>query len=45
MRRYSEAVQSDVRKGMSPPHRQSVAQANLGGDLPARGRAQGNAIL
>ncbi|NBQ21986.1 MAG: hypothetical protein EBU30_10145, partial [Synechococcaceae bacterium WB6_3B_236] len=26
MRRYSEAVQSDVRRRMSPPHRQSVAQ-------------------
>ena len=26
MRRYSEAVQADVRKRMSPPHRQSVAQ-------------------
>ena len=26
MRRYSEAVQTDVRKRMSPPHRQSVAQ-------------------
>ena len=26
MRRYSEAVQADVRRRMSPPHRQSVAQ-------------------
>ena len=26
MRRYSEVVQADVRKRMSPPHRQSVAQ-------------------
>ena len=26
MRRYSEAVQADVRKRMSPPHRQGVAQ-------------------
>ena len=26
MRRYSEAVQADVRKRMSPPHRQSVVQ-------------------
>jgi transposase len=26
MRRYSEAVKADVRKRMSPPHRQSVAQ-------------------
>ena len=26
MRRYSEAVQADVRKRMSPPHDQSVAQ-------------------
>ena len=26
MRRYSEAVQADVRKRMSPPHRQSVTQ-------------------
>ena len=32
MRRYSEAVKADVRKRMSPPHRQSVAQisAELG---------------
>jgi transposase len=26
MRRYSEAVEADVRRRMSPPHRQSVAQ-------------------
>ena len=26
MRGYSEAVQADVRKRMSPPHRESVAQ-------------------
>jgi len=26
MRRYIEAVQSDLRRRMSPPHRQSVAQ-------------------
>ena len=26
MRRYSEAVKADVRRRMSPPHRQSVAQ-------------------
>jgi transposase-like protein len=26
MRRYSEAVKSDVRRRMSPPHRQSVAE-------------------
>ena len=25
MRRYSEAVKADVRRRMSPPHRQSVA--------------------
>ena len=32
MRRYSEAVKADVRRPMSPPHRQSVAQisAELG---------------
>ena len=32
MRRYSEAVKADVRRRMSPPHRQSVAQisAELG---------------
>ena len=32
MRRYSEAVKADVRKRMSPPHRQSAAQisAELG---------------
>jgi len=32
MRRYSEAVKPDVRRRMSPPHRQSVAQisAELG---------------
>ncbi len=32
MRRYSESVRADVRKRMSPPHRQSVAQisAELG---------------
>jgi len=32
MRRYSEAVKADVRRLMSPPHRQSVAQisAELG---------------
>ena len=32
MRRYSEAVKTDVRRRMSPPHRQSVAQisAELG---------------
>ena len=32
MRRYSEAVKADVRRRMSPPHRQSVAQisADLG---------------
>ena len=32
MRRYSEAVRADVRRRMSPPHRQSVAQisAELG---------------
>ena len=32
MRRYSEAVQADVRRQMSPPMRQSVAQisAELG---------------
>ena len=32
MRRYSEAVKADVRKRMSPPHRQRVAQisAELG---------------
>ncbi|MCS5704898.1 hypothetical protein NZK27_01710 [Synechococcus sp. FGCU-3] len=26
MRRYSEAVKADVRRRMSPPHRQSVDQ-------------------
>jgi|AACY02.16.fsa_nt_gi Transposase and inactivated derivatives len=26
MRRYSEAVKADVRRRMSPPHKQSVAQ-------------------
>jgi len=26
MRRYSEAVKADVRRWMSPPHRQSVAR-------------------
>jgi hypothetical protein len=26
MRRYSEAVNADVRRRMSPPHRQSVAR-------------------
>jgi len=26
VRRYSEAVKADVRKRMSPPHRESVAQ-------------------
>ena len=26
MRRYSEAVKADVRRRMSPPHRQSVAR-------------------
>jgi transposase len=32
MRRYSEAVKADVRRRMSPPHRQSLAQisAQLG---------------
>ena len=32
MRRYSEAVKADVRRRMSPPHRQSVAHisAELG---------------
>ena len=32
MRRYSEAIKADVRRRMSPPHRQSVAQisAELG---------------
>ena len=32
MRRYSEAVKADVRRRMSPPQRQSVAQisAQLG---------------
>ena len=32
MRRYTEAVKADVRRRMSPPHRQSVAQisAELG---------------
>ena len=32
MPRYSEAVKADVRRRMSPPHRQSVAQisAELG---------------
>ena len=32
MRRYSEAVKADVRRRMSPPHRQRVAQisAELG---------------
>jgi len=32
MRHYSEAVKADVRRRMSPPHRQSVAQisAELG---------------
>jgi transposase-like protein len=32
MRRYSEAVKAEVRRRMSPPHRQSVAQisAELG---------------
>jgi hypothetical protein len=32
MRRYSEAVKADVRRRMSPPHRQTVAQisADLG---------------
>ena len=32
MRRYSEAVKADVRRQISPPHRQSVAQisAQLG---------------
>ena len=28
MRRYSEAVQADVRRRMGPPHRQSVAQVS-----------------
>jgi len=28
MRRYSEAVKADVRRRMSPPHRQSVAQSS-----------------
>jgi transposase len=31
MRRYSEAVKADVRRRMSPPHRQSVAR--ISGDL------------
>ena len=31
MRRYSEAVKADVRRRMSPPHRQSVAQ--ISGEL------------
>jgi len=26
MRRYSEAVKADLRRRMSPPHRQSVAR-------------------
>ena len=26
MRRYSETIKADVRKRMSPPHRQSVAR-------------------
>ena len=26
MRRYSEAIKADVRRRMSPPHRQSVAR-------------------
>ena len=32
MRRYSEAAKADVRRRMSPPHRQNVAQisAELG---------------
>ena len=29
-RRYSEAVKADVRRRMSPPHRQSVAQISAG---------------
>ena len=29
MRRYSEAVKADVRRRMSPPHRQSVAQISV----------------
>jgi hypothetical protein len=40
MRRYSEAVKIDVRRRMSPAHRQSVAQisAELGiGRVPLRG--------
>ena len=41
MRRYSEAVKADVRRRMSPPHRQSVARISeeLGihvvGEIPA----------
>ena len=31
MRRYSEAVKADVRKRMSPPQRQSVAQISAAG--------------
>ena len=36
MRRYSEALRADLRRRMSPPHRQSVAQmsAELGHALP-----------
>ena len=30
MRRYSEAVKADVRRRMSPPQRQSVAQISEG---------------
>ena len=29
MCRYSEAVKADVRRRMSPPHRQSVAQISV----------------
>ena len=29
MRRYSEAVKADVRRRMTPPHRQSVAQISV----------------
>ncbi len=30
MRRYSEAIKADVRRRMSPPMRQSVAQIEVG---------------
>ena len=33
MRRYSEAVNADVRRRMSPPHRQTVAQISAELDI------------